>query len=160
MHAWAEVCHLLQSSNSPLTGFLYSIGSRITDQTRLSSITPRTPTVFLIQQSWVIITFHCVHVRKWDHSIPAWTWIITWISYFNSYIPNLVPSQTWLTIFLSINNSSQEVRAYPLWKPWTTIRPWLWQIVPEHSWWGTHQHDIPISWATQYHSQWNLRRSL
>ena len=48
---------------------------------------------------------------KWDHSIPAWTWIITQISYFNSYIPNLVPSQTWLTIFLSINKSSQEVRS-------------------------------------------------
>ena len=30
MHAWAEVCHLLQSSKSPLTGFLCSIGWRIT----------------------------------------------------------------------------------------------------------------------------------
>ena len=30
MHAWAEVCHLLQSSKSPLTGFLSSIGWRIT----------------------------------------------------------------------------------------------------------------------------------
>ena len=33
MHAWAEVCHLLQSSKSPLTGFLCSIGWRIIDQT-------------------------------------------------------------------------------------------------------------------------------
>ena len=29
MHAWVEVCHLLQSSKSPLTGFLCSIGWRI-----------------------------------------------------------------------------------------------------------------------------------
>ena len=65
MHAWAEVCHLLQSSKSPLTGFLYNYvlhGWRITDQTRLSSITPRTPTVFLIQQSCVIILYY---VAKW-----------------------------------------------------------------------------------------------
>jgi len=41
--AWVEVCHLLQSSKSPLTGFLCSIGWRI----RLSSNTPHTPTVFL-----------------------------------------------------------------------------------------------------------------
>ena len=30
MYAWAEVCHLLQSSKSPLTGYLCSIGWRIT----------------------------------------------------------------------------------------------------------------------------------
>jgi len=40
-------CHLLQSSKSPLTGFLCSIGWRLTVQTRLSSNTPCTPTVFL-----------------------------------------------------------------------------------------------------------------
>ena len=69
MHAWAEVCHLLQSSKSSLTGFLCSIGWRIIDQTRLSSNTPRTPKVFLIQQSWVIVTFHCkvicAHAYTW-----------------------------------------------------------------------------------------------
>jgi len=43
------LCHLLQSSQSPLKGFLCNIGWRIIDQTRLSSNTPRTPTVFLIQ---------------------------------------------------------------------------------------------------------------
>jgi len=37
---------------------LCSIGWRIIDQNRLSSNTPRTPTVFLIQQSCIIITFH------------------------------------------------------------------------------------------------------
>jgi len=36
-----------------------SIGWRIIDQSRLSSNTLCTPTVFLIQQSCVIITFHC-----------------------------------------------------------------------------------------------------
>ena len=55
MHAWAEVCHLWLSSKSVLTGFLCSIGWRIIDQTRLSSNTPCTPTVFPIQQSCVIL---------------------------------------------------------------------------------------------------------
>jgi len=39
MHTWAEVCHLLRSNKSSLTGFLCSIGWRIIDQTRLSSNT-------------------------------------------------------------------------------------------------------------------------
>ena len=69
MHAWAEVCHLLQSSKSLPTGFLCSIGWRIIDHTSLSSNTPRTLTVFLIQQSCVIITFCCqvicAHAYTW-----------------------------------------------------------------------------------------------
>ena len=72
MHAWAAVCHLLQSSKSPLTGFLCSIGWRTIDQTRLSSNTPRTSTVSLIQQSSVRNNYisllsdlcACVHVKK------------------------------------------------------------------------------------------------
>jgi len=38
-----------RAGKSPLTGFLWSIGWRIIDQTRLSSNTHRTPTVFLLQ---------------------------------------------------------------------------------------------------------------
>ena len=72
MHAWAEVCHLSQSSTSVLTGFLCSIGWRIIEQTRLSSNTSRTPTVFLIQQSCAIHTFHCQVI--FEH---AYTWGIT-----------------------------------------------------------------------------------
>jgi len=55
MHALAEVCHLLQSCKSPLTGFLCSIVWRITGFLQAS----RTLTVFLIQQSCIIITFRC-----------------------------------------------------------------------------------------------------
>jgi len=50
---------VIDQTKSPLTGFLLSIGWRIIDQIRLSSNTPGTPTVFLIQQSCIIITFHC-----------------------------------------------------------------------------------------------------
>jgi len=38
---------------------LCSISWRIIDQTRFSSNAPRTQTVFLIQQSCIIITFRC-----------------------------------------------------------------------------------------------------
>jgi len=71
MLAWAEVCHLLQSSKSSLTGFLCSIGWRIIDQTRLSSNTRRTPTVLLLQQpcinnyiSLLSDLCACVHLKK------------------------------------------------------------------------------------------------
>ena len=71
MHAWAEVCHLSQSSKSVLTGFF----SRCTQYwlknhwpTRLSSNTPCT-TVFLIQQSCKIITFRCLVI-----CVHAYTW--------------------------------------------------------------------------------------
>ena len=68
MHAWAEVCHLLQSSKSPLTGFLCSIGWRIIGFLQ----TLPALTVFLIQQSCVIVTFRCwfvrmLHVKKKLH---------------------------------------------------------------------------------------------
>ena len=76
MHAWAEVCHLSQRSKSVLAGFLSnvcSIGWRMIDQTRLSSNTPCTPTVFLIQQSCIIITFHCYVI-----CVHAYTWGKKW----------------------------------------------------------------------------------
>ena len=63
MHAWAEVCHLLQSSKSPLTGFLCSIGSRI----RLSSNAPRTPTVLILRNNYISLLSDlcaCVHGKK------------------------------------------------------------------------------------------------
>ena len=50
-----------------------SIGWRIIDQTRLSSNTPCTPTVFLIQQFCIIITFRC-----WVICVHAYTWRKIW----------------------------------------------------------------------------------
>ena len=75
MHAWAEVCHLLQNSKSPLTGFLCRIGWRIIDQTRLSSNTPHTPTVFtksaILHNNYISLLSNlcaCVHLKKkWRH---------------------------------------------------------------------------------------------
>ena len=63
MHAWAEFCHLLQSSKSPLTGFLCSIGWR----------TLRTPHTDSISNSAIMRNNYisllsdlctCVHVKK------------------------------------------------------------------------------------------------
>ena len=62
MHAWAEVCHLLQSSKSPLAGFLCNIGWRIIDQTRLSSNTP--PHTNSISNS-AILRNNLYFVTKW-----------------------------------------------------------------------------------------------
>ena len=62
MHAWAEVC---QSSKSVLTGFLsscmqYWLKNHRPDQALFKhSLHTAVPTVFLIQQSCVIVTFHC-----------------------------------------------------------------------------------------------------
>ena len=67
MHAWAEVCHLLQSSKSPLTGFLCSIGWRITGFLQTLPAHQQY-SVFLIQQSCDISLLSdlcaCVHVKK------------------------------------------------------------------------------------------------
>ena len=69
MHAWAEVCHLLQSSKSPLTGFLCSIGWRIIwpDQAFFNSISNSA----ILRNNYISLLSDlraCVHVRKkWRH---------------------------------------------------------------------------------------------
>jgi len=67
MHAWAEICHLLlQSSKSPLTGFLCSIGWRI----RLSSNTPHTNSnskFAIFHNNYILLLSDlcsCVHTKK------------------------------------------------------------------------------------------------
>ena len=66
----AEVRHLLQSSKSPLTGFLCSVDWRIIVQTRLSTNTPRTPTVFnsaILRNNYISLLSDlcaCIHVKK------------------------------------------------------------------------------------------------
>ena len=60
MHAWAEVCYLSQSSKSVLTGFLSRCVQVLADYEE---------SLFLIQQSCIIITFRClvvcVHAYAW-----------------------------------------------------------------------------------------------
>ena len=65
MHAWAEVCHLLQSSKSPLTGFLCSIGWRIIwpDQAFFNSISNSA----ILHNNYISLLCDlcaCVHVKK------------------------------------------------------------------------------------------------
>ena len=72
MHAWAEVCHLLQSSKSPLTGFLCSIGWRIIDQTmqaffKHSLHTNSISNSVTLRNNY--ISFHC-----WVICAHAYTW--------------------------------------------------------------------------------------
>ena len=59
MHAWAEVCHLLQSSKSPLTGFLCSIGWSITG---FLQTLPAHEHYFQFSNSCVIITIRCYNI--------------------------------------------------------------------------------------------------
>ena len=91
MHASAEVCHLLQSSMSPLTGFLCSIGWRIT------GFLPTLPAHHSISNSTILRNNYisllgdlcaCVHVkekwrRKGSHSSSVGgsnrlVWLQTW----------------------------------------------------------------------------------
>ena len=70
MHAWAEVCHLSQSSNSPLSGFLRSIGWRITDQTRFLQTLPHTNCISnsaILHNDYISLLSDlcaCVHAKK------------------------------------------------------------------------------------------------
>jgi len=68
----------------PLTGFLCSIGVRIIDQTRLFSNTPRTPTVFLIQQSCIIITFQEEEEEEKEERKTFWFWFSTFVMLFSA----------------------------------------------------------------------------
>ena len=67
MHAWAEVCHLLQSSKSPLTGFLCSIGWR---SHWLSSNTPHTNSISnsaILRNNYISLLSDlcaCIHMKK------------------------------------------------------------------------------------------------
>jgi len=59
----AAVCHPSEQQVCQISSVdACSIGWRIIDQTSLS-ITPCTPTLFLIQQSYIIITIRCWFVR-------------------------------------------------------------------------------------------------
>ena len=68
MHAWTEVCHLLQSSKSPLTGFLSSIGWRITEAFFKHS--PHTNSISnsaILRNNYISLLSDlcaCVHVKK------------------------------------------------------------------------------------------------
>ena len=64
MHAWAEVCHLLQSSKSPLTGFLSSIGWRIAG---FLQILPAIIYSAILRNNYILLLSDlcaCVHVKK------------------------------------------------------------------------------------------------
>ena len=68
-HAWAEVCHLLQSSKSPLTGFLCSIGWRITGflQTLPAHIHNSISNSAILCNNYISLLSDlcaCVHVKK------------------------------------------------------------------------------------------------
>ena len=67
MHAWAEVCHLLQSSKSPLTGFLYIIGWRITGFLQTLPHTNSISNSAILRNNYISLLsdlYTCVHVKK------------------------------------------------------------------------------------------------
>ena len=64
MHAWAEVCHLLQSSMSRLTGFLCSIGWRITGF-KHSPLTNSIPNSAILRNNYIsLLKAHAYTWRK------------------------------------------------------------------------------------------------
>ena len=69
MHAWAEVCHLLQSSKSPLTGFLCSIGTSFLQT--LPAHTNSTSNSAILRNNYILLLGDfcaCVHMKKkWHH---------------------------------------------------------------------------------------------
>ena len=89
MHAWAEVCHLLQSSKSLLTGFLCSVGWRIIG---LSSNAPHSISNsamlcnnYIFFAKWFVRM--CTRGEKWHHkgshsslvsSSNRLVWLQTW----------------------------------------------------------------------------------
>jgi len=93
MHAWTEVYHLLQSSKSPFTGFLCSIGWRITDQTRLSSNTPGTPTISnsaILHNNFVL----CAHGYMWrKNAVVKEAIILQWVVRITS--SDFKPGKKW-----------------------------------------------------------------
>jgi len=75
VHQQEEVCHLLHSSMSPLTGFLCTIGWRITGFLQTPPLTNSIPN----SQSCVIITFRCYVVKVQSSKFKvicahAYTW--------------------------------------------------------------------------------------
>ena len=63
MHAWAEVCHLLQSSKSPFTGFLCSIGWIFKHSLHTNSIS--NSAIFHNNYIWLLSGLCAwVHVKK------------------------------------------------------------------------------------------------
>jgi len=102
--------------------------------------------------------FHnALRTWKWDQDFSFYTSLDLNHSYFNSYVPNLVPSQTWLIIFLS-------TRVLRKWDPWRMGYP-LWKP-------SDHDNDQSFlnivdeeltNMTSQFHeqpniTQWNLRR--
>jgi len=70
MHAWTEVCHLLQSSKSPLTGFLCSIGWRITGFLQTLPHTNSISNSAILRNNYISLLSDlcaCVHVKKKWH---------------------------------------------------------------------------------------------
>ena len=93
MHAWAEVCHLSQSSKSALTDFLCSIGWRIIDQ----AFFKHSPHINCISNSAILhnnyislLTDLCtyIHVKKKWHRKGSHS---SWVSSLNRF----VRLQTW-----------------------------------------------------------------
>ena len=91
MHAWAEVCHLLQSSKSPPTGFLCSIGWRITGFLQMLPHTNNISNSAILRNNYITLLSDlcaCVHVkkkwrRKGSHSSSVsgsnrLAWLQTW----------------------------------------------------------------------------------
>ena len=62
MHAWAEVCHLLQSNKSPPTGFLCSIGWRITGFLQTLLHTNCISNSVILRKNYISI---CAHAYTW-----------------------------------------------------------------------------------------------
>ena len=124
MHAWAEVCHVLQSSKSPLTGFLCSIGWRIIDQTRLSSNTLHTNSIsnsaILCNNCISLLSdlCACVHVkkkwrRKGSHSssvsgLNCFVWLQTWKKEMGWY------TAQWKMLLFCAKNIMKESRKFEL----------------------------------------------
>ena len=89
---WAEVCHILQSSKSTLTGFLCSIGWRIT------GFLETLPT----HQCFLLLVYNVIHIKVFPMVVWEWGYLLCHVQTRLHSVP--LDKMVWLEVIMSFGS--------------------------------------------------------